>query len=87
MNLEALLESWDGESLIVRNDRPSGAWIFIAVHSTRLGPAVGGTDSATVGDLVERRPAPGQTRQILLVWSRPSPADVRLAGYGTSAKK
>ena len=27
----------------MRFDRPTGAWIFIAVHSTRLGPATGGT--------------------------------------------
>jgi glutamate dehydrogenase/leucine dehydrogenase len=43
MAMQSVLEAWDGESVIVRYDRPSGAWIFIAVHSTRLGPAVGGT--------------------------------------------
>jgi leucine dehydrogenase len=42
-NFESLLESWDGETAIIRRDRESGAWIFICVHSTRLGPAGGGT--------------------------------------------
>jgi leucine dehydrogenase len=40
---ESLIKEWDGESVLVRHDRPTGAWIFIAVHSTRLGPATGGT--------------------------------------------
>lgn len=43
MELETLLERWDGETVVARRDSPSGAWIFIAIHSTRLGPAVGGT--------------------------------------------
>ncbi len=41
--IESLLREWDGETVIVRYDRPTGAWIFIAIHSTRLGPAAGGT--------------------------------------------
>ena len=41
--MEFLLREWDGETVIVRYDRPTGAWIFIAIHSTRLGPAAGGT--------------------------------------------
>lgn len=41
--MEALFREWDGETAIIRHDRPTGAWIFIAIHSTRLGPAVGGT--------------------------------------------
>jgi leucine dehydrogenase len=43
VTMESVLRAWDGESVVVRYDRTSGAWIFIAVHSTRLGPAVGGT--------------------------------------------
>lgn len=38
-----LIQNWDGENVIVRYDRLTGAWIFIAVHSTILGPATGGT--------------------------------------------
>ncbi len=41
--MESLLREWDGEAVTVRYDRPTGAWIFIAIHSTRLGPAGGGT--------------------------------------------
>jgi leucine dehydrogenase len=41
--METLIKKWAGETVIVRHDKPSGAWIFIAIHSTRLGPAAGGT--------------------------------------------
>lgn len=34
---------WDGEEAVVRFDEPSGAWMFVGVHSTVLGPAMGGT--------------------------------------------
>ena len=34
---------WDGEESFLTRDEPTGAWIAIALHSTRLGPAVGGT--------------------------------------------
>lgn len=40
---EELLESWDGETALIHRDRESGAWIFVCLHSTRLGPAGGGT--------------------------------------------
>lgn len=42
-SLQSLIQDWDGEHVIVRFDRPSRAWILIAIHSTRLGPATGGT--------------------------------------------
>lgn len=41
--MESLIKNWSGEEVIIRHDKPTGAWIFIAVHSTRLGPAAGGT--------------------------------------------
>jgi leucine dehydrogenase len=41
--IESLLSNWDGESVVVQKDKPTGAVIIIAVHSTRLGPATGGT--------------------------------------------
>jgi leucine dehydrogenase len=41
--LEELLRSWDGEEVVVRFDRPTGAWVFVCIHSTSRGPAGGGT--------------------------------------------
>jgi glutamate dehydrogenase/leucine dehydrogenase len=40
---EDLLRAWDGEQAVIRYDEPSGAWIFVCIHSTALGPAGGGT--------------------------------------------
>src|SRR2546427_3023853 len=40
---EELLDSWDGEQVVIHRDRESGGWIFICMHSTQLGPAAGGT--------------------------------------------
>jgi leucine dehydrogenase len=39
---EDLLRGWDGEEAVVRFDEPTGAWMFVGVHSTALGPAMGG---------------------------------------------
>ena len=41
--MESLLKEWDGETTIISYDKPTGAWIFIAIFLTRLGPAGGGT--------------------------------------------
>jgi leucine dehydrogenase len=49
--METLLKQWDGEEIILRHDRPSGAWIIIAVHSSRLGPPSGGTRMKHYPDL------------------------------------
>jgi leucine dehydrogenase len=43
MDFDSLLASWSGEHAVVRYDAESGAWMFVCVHSTRLGPAGGGT--------------------------------------------
>ncbi len=40
---EDLLRAWDGEEAAVRYDAATDTWMFICVHSTRLGPAAGGT--------------------------------------------
>jgi glutamate dehydrogenase/leucine dehydrogenase len=40
---EDLLRVWGGESLVVGFDDVSQTWMLIAVHSTALGPAMGGT--------------------------------------------
>jgi leucine dehydrogenase len=42
-SLERILSSWDGEHVLTRYDAPTGAWMFVCVHSRRLGPAAGGT--------------------------------------------
>lgn len=45
--IEDLIGRWDGEEVVVRFDRPSGTWMFLCIHSTRLGPAAGGTRMKT----------------------------------------
>ena len=40
---EDLLRAWVGEEVVVRFDVPSGAWMFVGVHSRVLGPSCGGT--------------------------------------------
>jgi hypothetical protein len=40
---EDLLRAWPGEQVVIRFDEASGAWMFICMHSTVLGPAAGGT--------------------------------------------
>jgi leucine dehydrogenase len=49
--METLLQAWDGETVLLHRDRPTEAWICIAVHSTRLGPATGGTRMKPYPDL------------------------------------
>ena len=41
--LTDLIEGWDGEGVVCRFDRPTGTWIFIALHDSTLGPPTGGT--------------------------------------------
>jgi leucine dehydrogenase len=43
VGFESLLAGWDGEHAVVRYDAESGAWIFVCVDSTVLGPSGGGT--------------------------------------------
>src|SRR5437588_10357140 len=40
---EELPRRWDGEEAVIRYDAESGAWMFVCIHSTALGPAGGGT--------------------------------------------
>src|SRR6202022_4751861 len=42
-DVEELITAWDGESVSIHRDRKTGTLMFICVHSTRLGPAAGGT--------------------------------------------
>jgi leucine dehydrogenase len=41
--METLIKSWDGESVVSRFDQETSTWMFIAIHSTALGIATGGT--------------------------------------------
>lgn len=41
-SIERLIQAWDGEAVVARFDKPTGTWIFVALHDTTLGPAVGG---------------------------------------------
>ena len=43
MGFEDVLAGWDGEEVVARFDGPTETWMFIGVHSTVLGPAMGGT--------------------------------------------
>ena len=70
--LEDLLRRWDGEHVVVRHDEESGAWMFVCVHSTLLGPAMGGTrlkSYATPADALEDglRLAAGMTRKLAVL--------------------
>jgi len=49
--MESLLKEWDGETTIISYDKPTGAWIIIAIFSTRLGPAGGGTRMKPYSDV------------------------------------
>jgi glutamate dehydrogenase/leucine dehydrogenase len=40
---EGLIRDWDGEQVVVHHDELMSSWMFIGVHSTALGPAMGGT--------------------------------------------
>jgi leucine dehydrogenase len=40
--LRELIEAWDGMAVVVRHDKPSGGWFFIALHDDTLGPPTGG---------------------------------------------
>ncbi|HEX9891106.1 MAG TPA: Glu/Leu/Phe/Val dehydrogenase dimerization domain-containing protein [Actinomycetota bacterium] len=44
---EDLIRSWDGEEVLARFDEPAGAWMFVCVHSTLMGPATGGVRMKT----------------------------------------
>ena len=69
---EDLLRRWDGEHVVVRHDAASGAWMFVCIHSTQLGPAMGGTRLKTYdepSDALEDglRLAAGMTRKLAVL--------------------
>lgn len=40
--MKSLIEQWNGEAVVTRYDGATGTWMFIAIHDTTLGPAMGG---------------------------------------------
>lgn len=42
-SFEKLLEGWDGETAVIHRDNENDTWMFVCIHSTRRGPAGGGT--------------------------------------------
>jgi glutamate dehydrogenase/leucine dehydrogenase len=44
------IEAWGGEEVVTRFDEASDTWMFIGVHSTVRGPAMGGTRMKTYTD-------------------------------------
>jgi len=49
------MTGWDGESLVARRDAETGAWMYVALHSSRLGPSTGGTRMIPYADLPSAR--------------------------------
>ncbi len=43
MSVDALLRGWDGDRLVLRHDAATDAVVLVGIHSTALGPAMGGT--------------------------------------------
>ena len=69
---EELLRRWDGEHAVIRHDEPSGAWMLVCLHSTLLGPAMGGTRLKSYdspADALEdgMRLASGMTRKLAVL--------------------
>jgi leucine dehydrogenase len=66
---EDLLRRWDGEHVVARYDERSGTWMLICIHSTTLGPAMGGTRMKVYSSPAEAledglRLAGGMTRKL-----------------------
>ena len=40
--MKDLISNWPGETVVVSYDQPTGTWMFVAIHSTVLGTAMGG---------------------------------------------
>ena len=69
---EELLERWDGEHAVIRHDAATGTWMLVCLHSTQLGPAMGGTrlkSYANPSDALEDalRLSAGMTRKLAVL--------------------
>ena len=72
MVFEELLRRWDGEHAVARYDTETGTWMLVCIHSTRLGPAMGGTRMRVYSDPAEAlqdglRLAGGMTRKLAVL--------------------
>lgn len=70
--METLIRDWDGEYVISRFDQTTGTWMFIAIHSTALGVATGGTRLKSYPNPVEAlrdamRLAEGMTHKFAVI--------------------
>ena len=64
--MKSLISSWDGQCVVVGFDKPTATWMFIAIHDTTLGSAMGGCrlktyDTPDEGLLDAMRLAEGMT--------------------------
>ena len=69
---EELLRRWDGEHAVARYDASSGTWMLVCIHSTQLGPAMGGTRMKAYSEPAEAledglRLAGGMTRKLAVL--------------------
>ena len=69
---ENLLRGWDGEHTVVRHDAETGTWMLVCIHSTTLGPAMGGTRLKQYSETAEAledalRLAAGMTRKLAVL--------------------
>jgi leucine dehydrogenase len=69
---EELLRRWDGEHAVARYDESTGTWMLVCIHSTHLGPAMGGTRMKTYGEPAKAledglRLAAGMTRKLAVL--------------------
>jgi leucine dehydrogenase len=69
---EELLRRWDGEHAVARYDESTGTWMLVCIHSTHLGPAMGGTRMKMYGEPAEAledglRLASGMTRKLAVL--------------------
>ena len=46
--MESLLKEWNGETVVINYDQLTGAWIFIAIYSTKRSKASGTSYSPPV---------------------------------------
>lgn len=53
MDLQSLIEAWNGFAVVTQFDHETGTWIFIALHDHTLGRPTGGTRVRTYGSPAE----------------------------------